>query len=220
VGAFFSSTGNEPGESGSSRKAIVALIFANVIPLVGVLFFGWQVGEIVAVYWLENVTVGIVNVIKLLTNRHPKTERSERLSLSAFFTVHYGMFCVGHATFVFGVLGASSLGSFAGGGIFSAAVGALKEHPVAFFGFFASHLFSYFTNYLGKGEAESMPLNKVMFLPYPRIFVLHITIIFGAFAVQAIGSPFILLLVLLAAKTIGDIKFHQKEHKKTYRADR
>ena len=50
---------------GSSFGAVVALVVANSIPLVGVLFFGWDVWTILIVYWVENGIVGVFNVLKM-----------------------------------------------------------------------------------------------------------------------------------------------------------
>ena len=50
----------------SSIGAVVALVVANLIPLVGVLFFDWNVWMILVVYWLENGVVGFFNVLKML----------------------------------------------------------------------------------------------------------------------------------------------------------
>lgn len=44
-----------------------ALIAANCVPLFGVLFFGWDTFSIVVVYWTENVVIGAINVLKMLT---------------------------------------------------------------------------------------------------------------------------------------------------------
>ncbi len=49
----------------TSRSAIVLLI-ANLIPLVGVLFFGWSLLTILVLYWLENGIVGVWNVPKIV----------------------------------------------------------------------------------------------------------------------------------------------------------
>ena len=49
----------------TSRSAIL-LIVANVIPLVGVLLFGWSLWTILVLYWVENGIVGFWNVPKLL----------------------------------------------------------------------------------------------------------------------------------------------------------
>jgi hypothetical protein len=50
---------------GSSVGALVALIVANLVPLVGVLWFGWNVWAILIIYWLENGIVGLFNVLKM-----------------------------------------------------------------------------------------------------------------------------------------------------------
>ena len=49
----------------TSRSAVL-LVLANVIPLVGVLFFGWSLITILVLYWLENGIVGLWNVPKIL----------------------------------------------------------------------------------------------------------------------------------------------------------
>jgi hypothetical protein len=44
-----------------------ALVAANCLPLLGVLFLGWDAFSIVLVYWSENVVIGAINVLKMLT---------------------------------------------------------------------------------------------------------------------------------------------------------
>ncbi len=46
--------------------SLLALVIANALPLVGVLFLGWTVFPLVLLYWLENLVVGGFNVAKLL----------------------------------------------------------------------------------------------------------------------------------------------------------
>ena len=40
------------------------LIAANLIPLVGVLAWDWSVFHVVVVYWLENVIIGVINILQ------------------------------------------------------------------------------------------------------------------------------------------------------------
>ena len=49
----------------TSRSAIL-LLLANLIPLVGVAFFGWSLLTILVLYWLENGIVGFWNVPKII----------------------------------------------------------------------------------------------------------------------------------------------------------
>jgi len=49
------------------KTSAYALIAANVLPLFGVLFLGWDTFSIVALYWSENVIIGAINVLKMIT---------------------------------------------------------------------------------------------------------------------------------------------------------
>ena len=53
----------------NSRPSSIVLIFANVIPLVGVLLFDWNVLEILLLYWTESVVIGVINVLRMVTCR-------------------------------------------------------------------------------------------------------------------------------------------------------
>jgi hypothetical protein len=110
----------------ASPVAIAVLIAANAVPLVGVLFLGWDLATLVAVYWAENGVVGVYAVARILTAgrrislvdgpaapQPPPPPRDPgraaagvlpRLGLTAFFCVHYGIFWLVHGTFVWFVL--------------------------------------------------------------------------------------------------------------------
>jgi hypothetical protein len=57
----------------TSRSAI-ALLIANAIPLVGVLFFGWSLLTILVLFWIENGIVGFWNVPRILLARQSIAE--------------------------------------------------------------------------------------------------------------------------------------------------
>ena len=77
-----------------------------------------------------------------------------------------------------------------------------------------SHTISFFFNFLGKKEYLKRDLNEQMMAPYPRMIALHMAIVFGAFAVQSLGQPVILLVILVVGKTIADWKLHVRSHRK------
>jgi hypothetical protein len=60
-----------------------ALIAANAVPLFGVLFLGWDAFAIIALYWVENVIIGMVNVLKMITCNPDPAEIAEAWSKSA-----------------------------------------------------------------------------------------------------------------------------------------
>jgi hypothetical protein len=43
------------------------LIAVNCVPLVGVVLWGWSLFEIVVLYWFENLVIGAINALKMLT---------------------------------------------------------------------------------------------------------------------------------------------------------
>ncbi|HVT28115.1 MAG TPA: DUF6498-containing protein [Lacipirellulaceae bacterium] len=51
------------------RTSAWALVAANALPLFGVLFLGWDAFSIVILYWSENVIIGAINVLKMITCR-------------------------------------------------------------------------------------------------------------------------------------------------------
>ena len=51
----------------SSAIAVALLVITNLIPLVGVLWLGWDLMLILALYWAENGVVGVINILKILT---------------------------------------------------------------------------------------------------------------------------------------------------------
>jgi Family of unknown function (DUF6498) len=81
------------------------VIAANVIPVAGVLFFGWHALSLVVFYWIENVVIGVFNAVKILIAGATKdaAQRIFSIVLVPFFCFHYGMFCFVHGVFVFAI---------------------------------------------------------------------------------------------------------------------
>ena len=196
--------------------SIVVMILMNCIPVWGVFFGDWDVGFILAIYWAENIAVGLINVLKIVANRSDSGILIAKLGMVPFFSVHYGLFTFVHGVFVFAVFqeGGPLGGGASSGSPFDMMGSKLGDLWLPFLGFFCSHLFSFFYNYIGQGECKRVELPVVMFLPYPRIVVLHLVIIFGGFITMALGSPKPVIFLLVIVKTAGDVLFHAQEHMK------
>jgi len=189
---------------------LIALLAANALPLVGVLFFGWDAFSIVLLYWSENVVVGFYNVLKMAFVKvdHP-IEHIGKLFMIPFFTIHYGMFTFVHGVFVMALFGRDSRGFPS-----PFQVNLSPSMYLAFACLFISHGISFINNYFYKGERNRTNLGKLMGQPYGRIVVLHIAILFGAFLTMALGSPVGILLILVLLKTVIDVKLHLRERRK------
>lgn len=208
----------------------ISLIVMNLIPLIGLFWFGWDAGTIVFLYWLENVVIGVLNIPKIFAcgrafsstpdgptggdkvQTFSEANRGEPLGglifLSVFFSFHYGMFCFGHYLFLKSTY--KSLPGFEG--IFSALFS-----PVLFWsllGLTLSHAISMLVNFYGKREYETRTPNTQMFMPYSRIVLLHIVIILSGFVALATGQGLATLLLLVLFKIGFDLAAHVAEHSK------
>jgi hypothetical protein len=208
----------------SSTIALVALVVANAIPLVGVIWFGWNVWTILIVYWLENGIVGIFNVGRMWLadgplpdgaasgwrfNGRPMNEAG-RLGLIAFFAMHYGIFWFVHGVFVL------TFPLFAGiGGTTDMTEGANPPAIIlAGVALFISHAVSFWFNFLGRGEYRRVSAAGQMFAPYGRLVILHVTIIVGGIAISMTGAPEAAVAILVILKTVLDVGFHLAEHRR------
>jgi hypothetical protein len=190
------------------RASSVALIAANLLPLFGVIFLDWDAFSIVALYWVENVIIGLIDALKLIVAKGPSGGIA-----AALFLLHYGFFCFIHGIFVLALFGhddrlfspADELTEFAR--LFT------EQHLWwAIAALAASHLFSFVTNYLGRREYERQNMMEFVVQAYGRIFVLHIAIILGGWIAMAMGSSVGVLFLLIVGKTMMDLKFHLHLH--------
>jgi predicted permease len=208
----------------SSVGAVVALVVANAIPLIGVLFFGWSVWTILIVYWLENGIVGAFNVLKIgraqggddgaatgwSINGRPAAGMA-KAGLIPFFVMHYGLFWVVHGVFVFTL---PLFASFGSDGSYIGPAPDIWTILLAVVALFISHGLSYLFNYIGSGEyLRASPVGQ-MFSVYGRLVVLHVTIIFGAIAISMTGAPVAAIVILVIFKTALDLGLHLREHRR------
>jgi hypothetical protein len=205
----------EPEEPARPLLSTLALLVSNAIPLIGVLFMGWQVFPLVLLYWLENVIVGAFNVLRLaIADPGSVPANAGKVVLIPFFCVHYGMFTLVHGVFILTLFGGRHYANlFPTPGV---VLQAIRDTGIgaAAFALFCSHAVSFIWNFLLGGEYRQVPLMKLMFQPYSRVVILHIVILGGAFLMQALHSPLAGLVLLVVLKTLVDLASHHREHRK------
>ncbi len=204
------------------------LVASNLVPLWFVLFRGCDVYYVLVLFWVENVLVGVFNVVRMAwcTNEVADPDPSvreqldgfeaggasaggkvRRAALIPFFILHYGMFTFIHGIFVVGAI-PEMLGIR----------GLLDLNPsqvgIASLALAASHGVSFFANYLGRQEYRKTTVQAVMVRPYGRVFALHVTIVLGGILVSAMGGSIWMLVLLLGLKIVFDLSLHIRERKK------
>ena len=207
--------------------SVLALVASNLLPLLGVFFFQWDVFSILILYWLESAVVGFYTVLKLpkasavSTPEEINELRGYRINaksaaaslkegtLTRFFIQQYGVFMGGHALFL---------------GVFMFALISSKIYIPPQFGstviisilgsaaaLFTSHGVSYAVNFVGKQEFLSISPAGQLMQPYKRIGVMHLTIVLGGMFAFLFHSTTAFLAVLILSKIALDILYHLKE---------
>lgn len=204
--------------------AVGCLIAANLVPVVDVLAYEWDLVSLLFLYWLENGVIGVFTVLKMLTTyadcqgREPavwcawyrKTGPCRFnpviLVMVAFFLIHYGGFLLGHWSALASMLGDNWRNYMQHG----------REHTGLLYTLLAlvlSHGFSFVRNYIGHGERKRMVVPILMFLPYRRVVGLHLIIMLLSFVfvVMEISLARTGLLLLIVVKIVADIFAHLYE---------
>lgn len=187
---------------------LVLVIGLNLIPVVGVLFWGWSAFALIILYWLENLIVGVRTLASMLAHAAVTGGATwpAAIGLGAFFTIHYGIFCFGHGVFVMALFG----GSFYGDSIIDLSgavrqVFATQSNLIFGFASIVAWQVVQFVLFLVSGEVRRTNVMELMGAPYPRIIALHVTIIFGGFVLMALNQPAGGILVLALVKMGYDV---------------
>ncbi len=193
----------------------VALVGANLIPVVGVIVFGWELFPLIFLYWFENAIIGVLNMLKMAVNSSREPAKiPQKLFMIPFFAIHYGGFLMVHGFFVMKLFGQVDVEV----PTLATVLAILDSHGLEFavLALVLSHGFSFYANYLRGGEWKEKVLSELMVAPYKRILVLHVFIIFGGAVLLALKSPPLGILLLAVLKTGVDLMAHDREHSKEH----
>ena len=183
----------------------IPLILANIVPLLGVMFWHWSLFSIMLIYWLENAIIGFYNIPKMLMIGGVLA-----VPMVLFFVIHYGIFMIVHLAFIFAIFG-GLMSSPHRVQHFSIPVAFDGTTILAFISLFVSHGISFFSNFVGKEEYECSTIPKQMITPYGRIVIMHVTLILGGFFAMALGAPPLALAVMVLLKIGADLFSHVRE---------
>lgn len=183
---------------------ILFILLVNLIPIAGVILLGWDGGQILFLYWFENLFIGLITLPKVVAARglvqeEAVAEKHPARGLGCFFVLHYGLFCLVHGVFT----------------LILATEFFLKTHPdpgapadPTFDAMFLTGLAIMFGLHLVALVREWwLPRRWVtdhpvleMVRPYGRLLVLHISVLGGAWMMQRFGAPEWAVLILCLGK--------------------
>ncbi len=189
-----------------TRESTRSLLLVNIGTIVLALIFQWPLSTLMWPYLMQSFIIGYYSRRRMLAlvdfsteglteNDLPVAPTAEtRTRMANFFTLHFGIFHVVYALFLWRNVGEMRWWDWAG--CFAAA---------ASFAF--NHRLSYEQNLEADREGETN-IGKLMFLPYARILPMHLTILLGT----GMAGPAAILL-FGGLKTVADITMHYVEHR-------
>lgn len=184
------------------------LVIANLLPVYGVWYLGWEAKQVFLVYCLETVIIGIFTLLKLgIATSFRKNDWWENTGSRSlmhgsffmlFFLVHYGMF-VGIQTSMFL--------SVAYNGADKPNILKIIMQPVRYLGpdawlllcvFIFSYGYENLTRFIFYNEYRTKSFMRIMFEPYMRIFIQQFTVILGSIVLSfGAGGVFVLIFALV-----------------------
>jgi len=193
------------------HPSVILLVLVNLMPLIGVIFFRWDIFSIMLLYWLESGVVGFLNVLKMI-----KINNSMNSPLIPMFIVHYTIFMFFHLALILIIFKPNLEITTSGYYSFLLVWEYINGILLSLFFLLLSHGGSFLYNFLWKKEYKKMSLRQQMFAPYQRILVMQLTLfLLGSFMVWTnfdLNIAAISLLVLI--KIVFDILSHVIEHYK------
>lgn len=193
-------------------RQVLAAIAINLMPIAGIVLFGWSAFVLMLLYWLENLIIGGYTLARMLVGSYLRHAASltGALAIGAFFVLHYGLFCFVHGVFVFAMVTLSDA-IYAGieppadpfnlvGGV----LGMLEADRELFWSVVALivvQMGAFAVFWVGGQRWREVEPIRQMFEPYGRILVMHLTIFIVTIPVLLLGQPMFAVLVLALLKS-------------------
>lgn len=218
-----------------SKYSAIFLVLANLYPIYGVVFLGWNAKFILYTYWCENLIIGLFTVLKMLkTKIYLDNTQSNNPSLNSnaisegnnskifsFIWVYCG------ASFLYYIV--IAILTTEAGGIVVFNLPHQIIVPVCFI--FLSHAFSYVVNFIIGEEYKKLSLDEEIKMPVRRLVIVHLTVTLGSLVIKGVGvilmiimalffgltisqsaTGVVLMIIMVLAKIFLDIIAHLQEH--------
>lgn len=185
---------------------LLAIVLLGAIPIWGVLHYGWDAAQIVLLFWVETVVVGVFTWMRLkdIEGRRPGADNPvSGGSSSLFFVMHYGIFTTVHgvAVVVMAIVGANL-------GWFDRSVVSMLTDSSLWTGIAGVILLvgmAHWREWARPQAWREAELGRELFRPYSRIVAMHIAVVGGVWVIMATGGAAWLVVLLCGLKLVMDL---------------
>jgi hypothetical protein len=191
------------------------LIAANIGTIIWATIFGWNLGQVMALYWVQSMTIGLFAFRKLeslplsvfaadmaggstmeISGQKITDPKDFKTKGNRFFLLHYSFMHLFYLIFIITVLGSPL---------------ALLSVIVPGIAFVGNHLYSFKKNWPHElGQVVST--TGIFWKPYLRIIPMHLLIVFGGHYFGFENINLWHLILFMSLKTISDVVTHIIEH--------
>lgn len=203
----------------TARLGLFSTLVGNLIPLVGVLLFGWDLPSIVVMYWIETGAVGLVNVLRIhksmalgqaTVDAGGSIERPIVRGagpggwlLPLIWLLAYGLFWAILGVFVIQIANGGFYAGASQTGWNGASAAVVTWGTVSLIG---GQVLAYLHDYVVGRRFLTVTSIELLRDPFVRILVMVGTITAGGVGIAAIGSPVGLLAAMVVVKTVIELR--------------
>jgi len=203
--------------------SLVMIVQANLVPVVGVFWFGWDPFLVVFAYWMEGAVVGLFTLLKIVwalpgydptpgtsvsykrkgkdvSMRFTATEMSKRAVVLAFVGV-YGGLMLFYGLFLLMFLGGEGTMAKVTARLSAVSTGLL----IMLLFMLIQHAWSFYTDFVrGPEWAKSDPVFH-FWRPFGRFILLHLLVVFGGVVIHGLSLPRFYLVLFIFLKACGEL---------------
>ena len=190
----------------ASAGTMLALVAANLLPLLGVLLLGWKLEEVLVLFWAESAVVAFYTLLKMAV-----VAKWLAPFAGLFFVAHFGAFMAIHFFFIYEMFVRGLHATGREPGAVEALAGIFSPLWPALLALFLSHGLSFSINFLGRREYRGATVAGLMAAPYRRVMLMQFTLIFGGWGVLLLKNPLPALVLLVIFKIAADLYAHRRE---------
>jgi hypothetical protein len=204
-------------------SSLLPTAIGNLVPLIGVLLFGWDLPSILVMYWIEAGVVGLVNVLRIRRSMalgRPTVDADGSVErpivraassggwlLALVWLLAYGIFWAILGPFVIQIANGGFYEGASQTGWRGASADVIAWGTVSLVG---GQLAAYVVDYVIGRRYLTVTSLELLRDPFVRIFIILATIAAGGVGIALIGSPVGFLAAMVMAKTIVEIWFARR----------